>query len=210
MYAAVLSVHPGLAGGSRLRAWPHEGREAYVAEMAVLLGAGVLATVATAFFDFGLRIPGHAILRAVFPMSLGLALAPRRMGGLVMGLGAMGSALVLTAGGMAALGSGAMTSLLLTGPMLDLALWRPRHGWSLYVGFALAGLGSNLAALAVRAGAKLDRPGGRGRPAVRLVVAPGGRHLRAVRTAGRTRQRGGLVPIPARRSGPDASRETPR
>lgn len=209
MYAAVLSVHPGLAGGSRLRVWPHEGRESYVAEMAVLLGAGVLATVATAFFDFGLRIPGHAILRAVFPMSLGLALAPRRMGGLVMGIGAMGSALVLTAGGMAALGSGAMTSLLLTGPMLDLALWRPRHGWSLYVGFALAGLGSNLAALAVRAGVKLvGLEGAGGRPF-------GSWWPQAVGTYALCGLLAGLLSAAVwfrfrARSGPDAGRETPR
>ena len=34
-------------------------------------------------------IPGHAILRAVFPMVTGLALVPRRGAGTVMGLGAM-------------------------------------------------------------------------------------------------------------------------
>jgi hypothetical protein len=48
-----------------------------------------------------------------------------------------------------------MTSLALTGPFLDLAVWRARQGWQLYLGFALAGLGSNLVALAVRGGTKL-------------------------------------------------------
>jgi len=155
MRTMVLSVHPGLAQSSRLPALADQERGLQVAEMLLLLGAGVGAALATALLDFGLRIPGHAIIRAVFPMSLGLALAPRRMGGMVMGASALGSAAALNAGGLAALGAGAMTSLALTGPFLDLALWRAGRGWRLYLGFALAGLGSNLAALAVRAGTKL-------------------------------------------------------
>jgi len=151
----LLSVHPGLAGNSRLPVVAQPGQRLHAAEILLLLGAGLAATLATAFFELGLRIPGHAIIRAVFPMSLGLALAPRRMGGMVMGTSALGSALVLGAGGFAAIGAGAMTSLALTGPLLDLALWRAKRGWRLYLGFATAGLASNLAALSVRAGTKL-------------------------------------------------------
>jgi hypothetical protein len=62
---------------------------------------------------------------------------------------------VLNIGGFAALGMGAVTSLTLTGPLLDAALWRARRGWRLHLGFAMAGLTANMAALAVRAGAKL-------------------------------------------------------
>ncbi len=120
----------------------------------MLLGAGVGAALSSVFLDISLRMPGHAILRAVFPMALGLALAPRRMGGLVMGAGAMGTVLVIKAGGLGVVGVGALTSLALTGPLLDVALWRARRGWRLYMAFALAGLGSNLAALAVRGGTK--------------------------------------------------------
>ena len=57
-----------------------------------------------------------------------------------------------------------MTSLLLTGPLLDFALWRARRGWRLYLGFALAGLVSNLGALTVRGVTKyvgVNRVGGR-------------------------------------------------
>ena len=160
MRTTTLSIHSGLAGSSRLSSVAGKPDHLYAADMLLLLGAGVTAALATALLNFGLGIPGHAIIRAVFPMSLGLALAPRRMGGMVMGASALGSALVIHGGGLAAIGHGAiglgaMTSLTLTGPFLDLALWRARRGWRLYLGFGLAGLGSNLAALAVRGGTKL-------------------------------------------------------
>jgi hypothetical protein len=167
MRTAVLPIHPALADHARLPILAPHWQGAWVAEILFLLGAGVGAALATALLDFGLRIPGHAIIRAVFPMALGLALAPRRMGGMVMGASALGTAWVIQTAGFAALGAGAMTSLALTGPFLDLALWRARpfggaspmshrwEGWRLYLGFAVAGLGSNLAALTVRAGTKL-------------------------------------------------------
>ena len=155
MRTTTLSIHSGLADSSRLPSLARKPDHLYAADVLLLLRAGVTAALATALLDFGLRIPGHAIIRAVFPMSLGLALAPRRMGGMVMGASAFGSALVIHGSGFAAIGLGAMTSLTLTGPFLDLALWRARRGWRLYLGFGLAGLGSNLAALAVRGGTKL-------------------------------------------------------
>jgi hypothetical protein len=130
----------------------------------LLLGTGAVAALASAFLDLGLGIPGHAILRAVFPMAFGLAVVPRQLAGTVMGAGALATAIVVKAGGAGALGVGAMTSLLLTGPLLDVALWRAKRGWRLYLGFAVAGLVSNLAAMAVRGGAKLsglDHLGGR-------------------------------------------------
>jgi len=87
-------------------------------------------------------------------MSLGLALVPRPWAGSVMTAAAMLAALGLRAGGMARGGSGAWTSLCMTGPLLDLALRSARPGWRLYLGFSLAGLASNLVALAVRASTK--------------------------------------------------------
>jgi len=154
MRGTALTLHPGLAGSSRLPVLAQEGDRLQAAELLLLMGAGVAAGVTTAFFDFGLRIPGHAIIRAVFPMALGLALAPRRGGGMVMGASALGSALVINVGGFAAIGFGALTSLTLTGPFMDLALWGVKRGWRLYLGFALAGLASNLVALVVRAAPK--------------------------------------------------------
>ncbi|MGH2350257.1 MAG: hypothetical protein ACRDJN_01415 [Chloroflexota bacterium] len=81
-----------------------------------------------------------------------------------MGAGALATAAALKVGGAPGIGVGAVTSLCLTGPFLDLALWGARRGWRPYLGFALAGLASNLVALAVRGGAKL---GGLDRPASR-------------------------------------------
>jgi hypothetical protein len=154
MRSTMMSIHPGLAGNSRFLPLAREGQSSQTAAMAVLLGAGVTAALATVFLDFSLRIPGHAILRVVFPLALGLSLAPRRMGGMVMGTAALGSLLMIKAGGTVAPGVGAVTSLLLIGPFLDAALWRARSGWRLYLAFAVAGLATNLAALTVRAGTK--------------------------------------------------------
>lgn len=155
MRVPVLSIHPELAGSSRLPVVAQEGQRLRAAEVMVLLSAGIAAALASALPELGLRIPGHAILRAVFPMALGLALVPRRLGGMVMGVGAVGTAIGLQVGHWGSLGAGALASLALTGPLLDLALARARRGWGLYLAFVLAGLGSNLAALAARVAAKL-------------------------------------------------------
>jgi len=149
-----LAVHPGLAGSTRLPLLSQEDRIA-ATEFLALLGAGACAAAATVWLDFGLRVPGHAIMRVVFPMSLGLALVPRRMSGAVMGAGSLATAGSLAAAGLTSIGPGALVSLVLTGPLMDLALWRARRGWRVVLGFALAGLMANLIALAVRAAPKL-------------------------------------------------------
>lgn len=89
-------------------------------------------------------------------MALGLSLAPRRLGGVVMGASAWATAMLLKAGGGSGLGIGAQTSLCLIGPMLDAALWRAKAGWPVYLSFALAGCLANLGALAVRGAGKLS------------------------------------------------------
>ena len=126
-----------------------------IAELGFLVGCGCVAAVLSGYLDFRLRIPGHAILRAVFPMALGLAVVPRRGAGTVMGVSALLSGLlmrmIVPASG---LGLGALTSLTLTGPLLDYSLGRVRGGWRLYAGFALAGLAANTVALVIRGGAK--------------------------------------------------------
>jgi hypothetical protein len=155
MHNTVLRIHGGLAHSSRLPALIREQENLRAVEILLLLGTGALAALTSAFLDLGLRIPGHAIVRAVFPMAFGLAFVPRQLGGSVMGVGALATVVALRVGGSAALGVGALTSLLLTGPMLDLALWRAQRGWRLYLGFVLAGVASNLAAMAVRGGVKM-------------------------------------------------------
>lgn len=159
-----LSVHPTLQSHSRLPTLSGEDQRTRVAEFSVLMLMGIGAALMSAYAKFGIGIPGHAIIRTVFPMALGLALAPRRMAGGVMSASALATAMSLSVGGFARFGVGATTSLCLMGPLLDLSLWRARRGWRLYVGFAVAGLGCNLAAMAVRGGTKLvglDHPAGK-------------------------------------------------
>lgn len=165
MITGLLALHPGLAANSRLPLLARDEQRVRTAEIVILLAAGVCAAWATAFLELRLRIPGHAILRAIFPMALGLALAPRRGGGTIMGTSALASALVIQGGQFASIGLGALTSLTLTGPLLDAALRKARHGWQLLLGFAAAGVASNLLALAVRTGAKaMGWEHGRARP----------------------------------------------
>src|SRR5215470_5155154 len=136
MFAAALRVHDGLRTAGRVPALARPGRALSVAEVAILLLIGAAAAVATATLDFSLRIPGHAIIRSVFPMALGLALVPRRLAGSLMAASAAATTLALRAGGHG-VGAGAVTSLCLTGPFLDLALLGARQGWRLYLGFLL-------------------------------------------------------------------------
>jgi hypothetical protein len=150
-----LTPNQGLLEASRLRTLVRGGERATWVELATLTALGLCAALASTLLDFKLRIPGHAILRAIVPMSLGLALVPRHYAGSVMTATALLGVLGLSAWGMSHGGSGAWTSLLLTGPMLDVAARGARPGWRLYLGFSLAGLASNLVALTVRAGTKV-------------------------------------------------------
>ena len=154
MNAVFFPLHRELLASSRLATWTAPADRLRWAELGLLVGAGATAAVAVAWLDFGLRFPGHAILRAVFPMALGLSLAPRRLGGVVMGASACATAMLLKAASGGGLGIGAMTSLCLIGPMLDAALWRAKAGWPVYLSFALAGCLANLGAFAVRGAGK--------------------------------------------------------
>jgi hypothetical protein len=162
MFAGVLRVHDGLLTSSRLPSLSRPGRSVATVEVAVLVFLGAAAAAATALPDLRLGIPGHAILRSVFPMALGLALVPRRLAGSVMGVSAVATSLLFRAGGLSG-GPGALTSLYLTGPLLDLALVGAGRPWRLYLGLLLAGLGSNLVALFVRGGFKTFTLGHGGR-----------------------------------------------
>ncbi len=123
-------------------------------ELVILLMAGFLAAAATTLIEFSLRIPGHSIIRAMFPMAFGLAAAPRRGAGCVMGGSTVVSATLFQFGGFGGLGYGAMTSLYATGPFLDIAIRWMKGGRRLYFGLAMAGLASNITAFLVRGGIK--------------------------------------------------------
>lgn len=156
MLADRFALNPLVAAGSRIRMVPATGANASarptVRELAILIVAGAAAAATVVIADMGLRIPGHAILRGVLFMALGIALVPRRMAGLVMGASAMGTAGLLSLGLHA--GAGSLTSLLLLGPTLDLALWAARRSWQVPLAFGAAGLAANAGAFAVQAGLK--------------------------------------------------------
>ena len=154
MLTVLLGWHPGLASAGRVPHVPATGRVLGVAEVAVLLLCGAGAALISAYARLSLGIPGHAIIRSVFPMALGLALVPRRGAGFCMGSGALATVFCLRFLGLPQSGVGATTSLVLTGPLLDIALMGAASGWRLYLGFVSAGLVSNLVALVVRGGAK--------------------------------------------------------
>ena len=150
---AMLPIHHRLECQSRIDAAVRSNL-AEVAALSTLIGFGVLAATCTVCLDLKLRIPGHAIVRAVFPMAAGLALVPRHRAGTVMSVSAIVSALLFQACGFR-VGTGAMTSLALIGPCLDACLIPVRNGWSLYLSFVLAGVICNAGAFVVRALTKL-------------------------------------------------------
>lgn len=128
-----------------------------VRELLFLISMGILAAVLSTFLKTHLRIPGHSILKVVLPISFGFAAVPKRYVGSVMGCSALCCALVFrtvlpATGG--SLGVGALTSLVLFGPILDFSLrylQRPVSAWFL---LALSGLATNAAAFLVRGGFK--------------------------------------------------------
>jgi len=114
------------------------------------VAAGVATALCVNFIEGGLKIPGHAILRSILPLSCGIALVPRRMAGCFIGLTAYLSTLALESFHFEIAGLGARASMVLIGPAMDIALWYTRGGWWVYLQCALAGLAANLVAVAVR------------------------------------------------------------
>ena len=196
MLSTVLARHDGLGGAGRLPAVSRPGAAISPGELSVLAVLGGATALAAAFLTRGLGIPGHNILRVVFPMALGLAVVPRRGAASVMGATSFAAAGVLTLGGVHGIGLGAMTSLLATGVLLDVALRGARTGRAIYLRLTLAALAANLLAMALRGGEKLlvgEPLGG--------VAVQGDHHLPAVRPGGGADQRGRVVPRRRPRSG---------
>gem|GEM_PF-483770 len=162
-----LPLHPGLLQSTRLRTLVSDAHTAPLADWALLAAFGALAAISSASLNLGIqRVPGHAILRVVFPIALGLAIVPRRGAGSVMGASAFVTAMMLRIGGLRTegLGFGALTSLLATGPLLDFTLSRAHSGLRQYAAITVTGLVSNLMALSVRGLLKatgLEAPGRR-------------------------------------------------
>jgi len=162
MFRTLYAAEPDLAGTARLPALGNLHQPIQVAELATLIVMGVAAAAASHLIELSLRIPGHAIVRMIFPMAFGLALVPRRGAGSTMGLVAAVLTVGFTGARISSAGLGAMTSLLLCGVALDAVIAWARSGWRLYLGLALAGLAVNMAAFAAKAGTKLMGIGGTG------------------------------------------------
>lgn len=161
MTADVFAPHRGLLTARRFPGIDRPSQSISRLEIATLLGAGAVAAAATGMIRLGLTIPGSSIVMAVLPMALGLALVPRRLAGVIMAGGAFSTAVALSGAGLARYGSGAMASLCLTGPLMDLAVAGAGSGWRLYGALIVAGMTSNLMAFLQRAASKvllLDGP----------------------------------------------------
>ena len=157
-------VRDGLIGAARVPplARPQHGISAL--ECLLLLTCGAASAAAIAVIKLSLGIPGHSIVIAALPMALGMSLAPRRLSGSMMSIGALGTAWTLTQFGGVRFGSGAFASLLLLGPVMDVAMSRARSGWRVYASLVVAGVVTNVLALGSRALPKFlgfDLPGAR-------------------------------------------------
>ncbi len=160
----LFAVRDGVLSAVRVPSLTRLDRRVTVAEIVLLLLCGAASACAIGYVRLGLRIPGHAIVLAAIPMTLGLALAPRRMAGSLMSAGAYGTAALLSGFAGARYGAGSFVSLCLLGPMMDIALAGTRRGWRLYLGLVLAGVAANFMALVSRTGGKIlgfDLPGTR-------------------------------------------------
>lgn len=145
------ALDPRLRRAARLPSLPAgAGGSITALEVGALLGAGVLASLLTNVLHLRLGIPGSSIVFVSLPVALGFALVPRRGAGLVMTGGALAANAVLALAGARLDGIGAQTSLLLTGPLLDLALGWLGGGWRLYAAFVGACAASNALAFVVR------------------------------------------------------------
>jgi hypothetical protein len=131
-------------------------------ELATLVALGAVSALLTTFVNFKLGVPGHHIIFAMFPLALGLALAPRRLAGSVMSGSALATIGGLGLAGTHVPGPGVVTGLLLIGPLLDLALRWGRTGPRLYGAFVAAGALANIGAFVVRGAAKYFGFGGLG------------------------------------------------
>jgi len=150
MLTYAFSTRTSLQDASRLPVWSRSTRVS-AAELGLLLACGALAAMAVAALQqVRFQVPGHAILRGVIPMALGLALVPRRSAGTAMSVGAGVTAAFITLGGFGRIQAPAMLSVLLLGPVLDLALAGQPTAWRLYARFIVAAVAANVLAFGLR------------------------------------------------------------
>src|SRR6188508_1318099 len=108
-------VREGLVGAARFPAIARPHHRISAIELLLLFSCGATSAMAIAFVKLSLGIPGHSIVIAALPMTLGISLAPRQFAGVMMSAGAIGTAFLLSLAGRAAFGSGAFASLVILG-----------------------------------------------------------------------------------------------
>ena len=148
----MMSPALNLRDASRLRPITRHAAGVTLAELAILLGCGVLAALAVAWVRLPIRFPGHAILYAVLPMATGLAIVPRHGSGCLMSIGAIAGALFAQATSFGSVQPAALVGLLALGPAIDLGQRSNAVGWRIHARFAIAGLAANVLSWAARYG----------------------------------------------------------
>ena len=148
-------INPVIESRSRLIFLTGSRRLVFSQNLILLVGFGILSGLAVSQIKLSLGIPGHAIIKIMIPMSIGLSMAPVRSAGAIMGISGLITAFIgqtFTEG--PGTGTGAYTSLVCVGVLLDLTLYWANNGWRLYLGLMMSGLIANIFALFVRSGFK--------------------------------------------------------
>lgn len=151
----VLQNNPAIESRSRFKFLTGSQGLVYPYNLFLLVGFGILAGIAVSQIKLSFGIPGHSIVKIMIPMAIGLSLAPVRSAGAIMGISGLVTALIsqiLT--NSTGTGTGAYTSLVCTGVLMDLTLYFANTGWKLYSGLMVSGLIANMVALYVRSGFK--------------------------------------------------------
>lgn len=162
-----LALYPSVDACSRVRPlrhllWGDRPQTWRWTEVFVVLVCGAVSAALVLLVEIKLQMPGHAILRALFVMSFGMAIVPRPGAGTLMGFGAMATAALCGQWGLGKEGLGSLAGLCLTGPCLDLAASFVRKGFSLYLALPGAGLLANLLAFGIQYSDKVWHWTGRG------------------------------------------------
>lgn len=155
IFSGLTSINQGMLDSSRLSIVSRVQPNLHAREWLIILGVGIITGLIVQYVNFHLKIPGHAILKTVLPISLGISLVPRKSSGTLIAMTGLSTLLILRMAHGTMTGTGALTNLAATGVFLDIALSFARPGWRLMLAFSMAGLVSNLLALVVRGTWKL-------------------------------------------------------
>lgn len=139
-----------MVDSSRLSIISRSQSSLQIREYLLIIGMGVITGFIVQYVNFHLKIPGHAILKSVLPISIGTAIVPRKSTGTMIAMVGLFTLLLLRVAHGTMTGTGALTSLAATGIFIDIAKNIGQSGWRLSMAFVIAGLSSNMLAFIVR------------------------------------------------------------